>query len=110
MNRVKKNDTVRVIAGKDRGTSERPKEGRVIRVYPKQDRVLVEGVNRATKHTQLRTGGRGAQEGGISHEEAPIPLSNVMPVCPSCGAPTRVGTRVVDGARTRYCRKCESEF
>lgn len=110
MERVKRNDTVRVIAGKDRGTKDRPRDGRVIRVYPKSGRVLVEGVNRATKHTQLRTGRRGAQEGGITHEEVPIPLSNVMPICPSCGEPTRVGTRVVDEARTRYCRKCDSEF
>ena len=110
MNRIKKNDTVRVIAGKDRGTKDKPKDGRVIRVYPKQDRVLVEGVNRATKHTQVRTGRRGAQEGGISHEEVPIPASNVMPVCPSCGVPTRVGSREVDGQRTRFCRKCDSEF
>ena len=110
MNRIKRNDTVRVIAGKDRGPKDRPRDGRVIRVYPKTGRVLVEGVNRATKHTQLRTGSRGAQEGGITHEEMPIPLSNVMPICPSCGEPTRVGTREVAGQRARYCRKCDSEF
>lgn len=110
MNRIKKNDTVRVIAGKDRGTKDRPKDGRVIRVYPKTDRVLVEGVNRATKHARVTTGRRGAQEGGITHEEVPIPASNVMPVCPACGVPTRVGSRTVDGQRTRVCRKCDSEF
>jgi len=110
MERVRKNDTVRVISGKDRGTKQRPKEGRVIRVYPKSERVLVEGVNRATKHAPVRTGRRGAQEGGITHEEMPIHVSNVMPVCPSCTTPTRVGTREVDGQRTRFCRKCDSEF
>jgi large subunit ribosomal protein L24 len=110
MNRIRHNDTVRVVAGKDKGTKDRPTEGRVIRVYPKDDRVLIEGVNRATKHRPLRTSRRGGQEGGITHEEVSVHASNVMPVCPSCGAPTRVGTRVVDGRRERFCRKCDSEF
>ncbi len=105
MQRVKRNDTVRVIAGKDTG-----KEGRVVRVYPSAERVMVEGVNRATKHQRIQRTRRGAQEGGITHEEVPLHLSNVMPVCPSCGAATRVGTRETDGQRVRYCRKCDSEF
>jgi len=105
MNRVKRDDTVRVISGKDAG-----KEGRVVRVYPDRDKVMVEGVNRMTKHKRVGRTRAGAMEGGITHEEAPIHVSNVMPVCPSCGKPTRVGTRVVDGKRVRYCRKCESEF
>ncbi len=105
MNRVKRNDTVRVVTGKDAG-----REGRVVRVWPKTGKVMVEGVNRATKHQRIQTTRRGAQEGGITHEEMPLPLSNVMPICPSCGAPTRVGTREVDGQRTRFCRKCDSEF
>lgn len=105
MQRIKKNDTVRVIAGKDRG-----KEGRVVQVYPRDDRVLVEGINVATKHRRMQTTRAGGQEGGIVHEEMPLHSSNVMPVCPSCDQPTRVGTTVVDGTRTRYCRKCESEF
>lgn len=105
MQRVKRNDTVRVISGKDAG-----KEGRVVRVLPARERVMVEGVNRVTKHTRVQRTRRGAQEGGITHEEAPIHLSNVMPVCPKCGAATRVGARVVDGKKTRFCRKCDSEF
>jgi large subunit ribosomal protein L24 len=105
MQRVKRNDTVRVLSGKDAG-----KEGRVVRVFLKSDRVLVEGVNRVTKHRRMRTTRTGAQEGGIVHEEAPLHASNVMPVCPSCGAPTRVGARVVDGRKSRICRKCDSEF
>jgi large subunit ribosomal protein L24 len=105
MERVKRNDTVRVISGKDAG-----KEGRVVRVYPQRDRVMVEGINVATKHERVRTSRRGAQEGGISHVEVPLHLSNVMPVCPSCGAPTRVGARTVADKKVRYCKKCESEF
>lgn len=105
MQRVRRNDTVRVLSGKDAG-----KEGRVVRVYPKDDRVMVEGINRVTKHQRVRTTRTGAQEGGLVHEEVPIHLSNVMPVCPSCGAPTRVGARVVDDQKTRFCRRCDSEF
>lgn len=105
MKRVKRDDTVRVISGKDAG-----KEGRVVRVYPERDKVMVEGVNRMTKHSRLARTRAGAMEGGITHEEAPIHVSNVMPICPSCGKPTRVGSRIVDDKRVRYCRKCESEF
>jgi large subunit ribosomal protein L24 len=104
MQRVKRNDTVKVIAGKDAG-----RQGRVVRVYPRSDRVMVEGVNRVTKHERTRTTRQG-QQGGISTQEAPIHLSNVMPICPSCGEPTRVGSRIVDEKRTRYCRKCDAEF
>ena len=105
MQRVKKNDEVRVISGKDAG-----KEGRVVRVYPEADRVLVEGVNRMTKHTRQQMTRGGGSSGGIIHEEAPVHLSNVMPVCPSCGKAVRVGTKVVDGKRVRACRKCDAEF
>jgi large subunit ribosomal protein L24 len=105
MQRVKKNDEVRIISGKDAG-----KEGRVIRVYPERERVLVEGVNRMTKHTKQTMTRRGGQEGGISHEEAPVHMSNVMPVCPSCGHAVRVGTKVIDGKRVRACRNCDSDF
>lgn len=105
MQRVRREDIVRVISGKDAG-----KEGRVIRVYPRDDRVMIEGVNRMTKHRRLQRDRSGGQEGGITHEETPLRLSKVMPVCPSCGEAVRVGVRVVAGERTRVCRKCESEF
>jgi len=105
MNRVKKNDMVKVISGKDAG-----KEGRVVRVYLGRERVMVEGVNRVTKHQRIGRTRAGAMEGGITHEEAPIHMSNVMPICPSCGKPTRVGSKILEGKRVRYCRKCESEF
>jgi large subunit ribosomal protein L24 len=105
MERVKRNDTVKVISGKDKG-----KEGRVVRVYPKQGRVFVEGVNVATKHKRVAQTRQGAQEGGIIHEEVPIQLSNVMPVCPKCDLPTRVGAKVINNEKVRFCRRCEAEF
>ncbi len=107
MERVKKNDTVRVISGKDAG-----KEGRVVQVYRSRERVMVEGVNRITKHQRQRATRTGAREGGLIHEEAPIHLSNVMPICPKCGRPTRTGSRVVEGKRARVCKRpdCGSEF
>jgi hypothetical protein len=66
--------------------------------------VFVEGVNVATKHRRVQQTRRGAQEGGIIHEEVPIELSNVMPICPSCNEPTRVGAKNGDD-KVRYCRK-----
>jgi large subunit ribosomal protein L24 len=102
---VKRNDTVKVISGKDKG-----KEGRVVRVYHDRGKVFVEGVNVATKHRRIAQTRQGAQEGGIIHEEVPIQLSNVMPICPSCDVPTRVGAKIVDNKKVRYCRKCDSEF
>ncbi|MBD0292124.1 MAG: 50S ribosomal protein L24 [Jiangellaceae bacterium] len=71
--RIKKGDTVVVVAGKDKGAI-----GTVLAAYPKQERVLVEGVNRITKHTKVVRSARGAKSGGIVHQEAPIHVSNVM--------------------------------
>jgi large subunit ribosomal protein L24 len=105
MQRIKKDDTVKVISGKDAG-----KEGRVVRVYPKRERVMIEGVNRVTKHQRQQRTRAGAQEGGIVHEEAPIHMSNVMPICPSCDTPARVGTKIINGERHRVCKRCDSEF
>jgi large subunit ribosomal protein L24 len=105
MQRVRRDDQVQVISGKDAG-----KTGRVLRVWPKRDRVLVEGLNLATKHQRVQRTRSGAQEGGIVQEEAPIHLSNVMPICGSCDKPTRVGSRVVDGVRVRVCRACDGEL
>jgi large subunit ribosomal protein L24 len=97
--KVKKGDTVLVIAGKDRGA-----KGRVIAAYPKLDKVLVEGVNRVKKHTRIRTTQRGAKTGGIVTQEAPIHVSNVM-VVDSDGKPTRVGYRLDDnGQKIRVAR------
>lgn len=105
MQRVRRDDRVRVIAGKDRG-----KEGRVLQVWPRDERVMVEGINIATKHRRVQRTRAGAQEGGIVHEEMPLHLSNVLPICGSCGEPTRVGTRIVAEQKVRVCRKCDAEF
>jgi large subunit ribosomal protein L24 len=105
---IKKDDNVRVMAGKDRG-----KTGRVIHVLPKEGRVMVDGVARAKKAT--RTGGRGKQgqqlqQGGIIDTELFIDISNVQLVCKTCGQPTRVGHRVDGDTKVRVCRKCEAEL
>jgi large subunit ribosomal protein L24 len=97
--KVKKGDTVVVIAGKDKGA-----KGKVIAAYPRQDKVLVEGVNRIKKHTRISTTQRGAKTGGIVTQEAPIHVSNVM-VLDSDGKPTRVGYRIDDnGQKVRIAR------
>ena len=98
--KVKKGDTVLVIAGKDKGA-----KGRVIAAYPRLDKILVEGVNRVKKHERIRTTQRGAKTGGIVTQEAPINVSNVM-VVDSDGKPTRVGYRTNDdGKRVRVSRR-----
>ena len=103
--KVKKGDTVLVIAGKDKGA-----KGKVIQAYPDRDRVLVEGVNRIKKHTRVTQNQRGAQSGGIITTEAPIHVSNVM-VCDSDGKPTRVGKKVgEDGKRVRISKRSGKEI
>jgi large subunit ribosomal protein L24 len=98
--KVRKGDTVVVIAGKDKGA-----KGKVIQAYPENNRVLVEGVNRIKKHTRISQTQRGAQSGGIVTQEAPIHVSNVM-VVDSDGKPTRVGYRTNDdGRRVRVSRR-----
>ena len=98
--KVKKGDTVLVIAGKDKGA-----KGKVIQAYPTRDRVLVEGVNRIKKHTRITTTQRGAQTGGIVTQEASIHVSNVM-VVDSDNKPTRVGYRKdEDGRSVRIARR-----
>jgi large subunit ribosomal protein L24 len=99
MNRVRRGDLVEVIAGKDKG-----KRGKVLRVYPKKDRVLVQGVNIVKKHMRQRSADI---PGGIIEMEAPIHLSNVMPVCSKCNRGVRVGFKILeDGTKMRICRKC----
>jgi large subunit ribosomal protein L24 len=103
---VKKGDTVRIRSGKDRGA-----QGKVLVTSPKTSKVIVEGVNRVTKHTKVQSTTRGAQEGGIVHQEAPIDVSNVQVVCPQCGEPSRIGYRKgEDGRSVRVCRKCNQDI
>jgi large subunit ribosomal protein L24 len=98
--KVKKGDTVLVIAGKDKGA-----RGKVIQAYPERDRVLVEGVNRIKKHTKVSTTQRGAKSGGIVTQEAPIHISNVQ-VVDGDNKPTRIGKRVnEEGRNVRVARR-----
>jgi large subunit ribosomal protein L24 len=94
---VKKGDKVMVISGKDKG-----KQGVVLASYPKKDRVLVEGVNVVKKHSKPS---QANPQGGILSQEAPIHVSNVMPLDPKSGEPTRVGFKVVDGKKVRVAKK-----
>ncbi len=103
--KVRRGDSVRVMTGKDRG-----KEGRILAVFPSDQRIIIEGVNMMKRHLKLRAArGRSGQEGGIISKEAPVHVSNVQIVCPTCG-PTRVGYKVGDGTKTRVCRKCGGEL
>jgi len=102
MNRIKKGDTVEVIAGDDRGV-----RSTVLRVMPKDDRVVVSKVNVITKHQRPVRAGRSQTQAGRIQFEAPIHISNVMLVCPHCDAATRVGYRVLEDQRkVRVCRAC----
>lgn len=106
MQRIKKGDTVEVIAGKDKGV-----RGAVLRVIPKKDRVVIERVNVVKKHQKPVQAGRGQVKPGIIEFEAPIHLSNVMIVCTQCSEKTRVGYRVTeDGRKVRVCRKCGADI
>ena len=98
--KVKKGDTVIVVAGKDKGA-----KGKVINAYPDKDRVMVEGVNRIKKHTRISANQRGAKTGGIVTQEAAVHVSNVM-VVDNDGKPTRVGYRKdEDGRSVRVARR-----
>jgi large subunit ribosomal protein L24 len=114
--KVKKGDVVHILRGKDAG-----KEGRVLEALPKQGRVVVENINIVKRHRRPRPiqnttglGGSGMTPGGIIDLPAPLPVSNVMVVCPVCGKPSRVGTieRVVKDktVRVRVCKRCGEEI
>lgn len=96
---IRKNDTVLVIAGKDKG-----KKGRVRFAYPKKERLLVEGVNFVKKHSRAQGA---VKQAGIIEREAPIHISNVMLLCNKCNKPARVGSRVLaDERKVRFCLSC----
>jgi large subunit ribosomal protein L24 len=103
---VRKGDRVRVITGKDKGG-----EGRVIQAFPKEDKVLVEGVNRIKKHTKITSTQRGAQSGGIVTQEAPVHVSNVQVICSNCSKPARIGHRRNENDQSvRVCRRCGGDI
>jgi large subunit ribosomal protein L24 len=98
---IRKNDTVVVTAGRDRG-----KRGRVLRILPEKNRLIVEGVNMIKRHTRPNPAKQ--VKGGIVEREASLHASNVQLVCPECGASTRIGRKTLeDGRKVRVCRKCE---
>ena len=96
---VKKGDTVYILSGKDEG-----RKGKILKVFPSDNRVLVESVNMVVKHKKPRQ----TNPGGIIRQEAPVHVSNVMLVCEKCKAPTKVGRRVLEnGEKVRVCKKCD---
>ena len=97
--KVRKNDTVMVITGRDRG-----KTGKILRLLPARGRVIVERLNMVKRHTKPRGA---ASPGGIVEREAPLDVSNVMLLCDRCNAPVRIGYKFgADGSRARICRRC----
>jgi large subunit ribosomal protein L24 len=96
---VKKNDTVKVIAGKEKG-----KTGKVLKILVKKDRAVVEKVTYIQRHQRP---GPHSRQGGIVEKEGPIHVANLMVVCSKCGDPARLGRKMLeDGNRVRYCKKC----
>lgn len=100
---VKVNDFVYVRTGKDRAQT-----GKVKAVYPKTNRVVVEGVNMVTKHNKPSAKN---QAGGITHQEGSINASNVMLICPNCKKPSKTGRRYLEnGTKVRFCKACDGEI
>jgi large subunit ribosomal protein L24 len=98
--KLKKGDFVQVIKGKDKG-----KKGRILKIFYKENRVLVEGINFVKKHTRPKAVDR---QGGIIQVEKPISISNVNFFCLKCSKPTRLGIKFLeDGSKVRYCKKCK---
>ena len=95
--KIRKDDTVQVIAGKDKG-----KRGAVVRVIAKKDAVIVSGINMVKKAMRKRSQ---QDQGGIAEIEAPLNISNVAIVCKKCG-PTKIGFKIDGDKKTRVCRKC----
>lgn len=100
MAKIKKNDIVFVLTGKDRG-----KTGKVLTVFPERNRAIVEGVNFVKRHIRRR---REEQQAGIITREAPIELSNLALFCRRCNRPTKVGFSILkDGTKSRFCKRCK---
>jgi large subunit ribosomal protein L24 len=100
---IRKDDTVVVLSGKDKG-----KKGKVLETSPKEQKVIVEGINMVTKHVKPR---RQGETGGILKAEGAMYAAKVMVVCPSCGKPTRVAHKVLEnGTKKRACKKCGATF
>jgi len=102
--KIKKNDQVLVLAGKDRGA-----RGRVMRVLSTPGKAVVEHVNMVKRHT--RPNPQQGIQGGILEKEGPVQISNLMVICPECGEPSRLGRKVLeDGRSQRVCKSCGATF
>ena len=102
--KIRKDDKVVVTAGKDKG-----KVGKVLKILPKKDRVLVEKVNMIKRHTKANPYAQ--TPGGIVEKEAPLHVSNVALMCDACAKATRVGyKRTADGKKVRFCKKCNEDI
>jgi len=99
---IKKNDTVIVLSGKDKG-----KKGKVLEAMPDSGKLVVEGINVATCHVKPKKEG---EAGGIVRREIPMYAAKVMRVCPKCGKPTRPAFKLADGKKIRVCKKCGAEI
>jgi len=102
MKRIRKGDRVQVVAGNDRG-----KIGRVLDVFAEKERIIVERVHMIKRHQRAT---QQMREPGIVEREGTIHMSNVMPICPECDEPTRIGFTVVDGKKMRRCKRCGEIF
>jgi large subunit ribosomal protein L24 len=100
--KIKKNDNVMIISGKDRG-----KSGKVLEVFPKENKIRVEGINLRKKHTRPK---RQGQKGQVILVPLPVSASAAMLICPSCNKPRRAGYKVFENKKSRVCKKCGSEI
>jgi len=101
MANIKKNDIVKILAGRDNG-----KTGKVLTIFPKKMKALVQGINMVKKHSRRQSNDQ--QQGGIVHKESLINISNLMIVCQKCSRPTRIGfNKLSDGTKVRICKKCK---
>jgi large subunit ribosomal protein L24 len=104
MSNIKKNDKVKVLAGKEKGRT-----GKVLKVLADKEAAIVERLNMVKRHT--RACGSAGKQGGIIEKEAPIKLAKLMLVCPKCSKNSRTGTKVLDdGSRVRFCKKCNEQL
>jgi len=99
--KIKSGDKVLMLVGKDKG-----KIGKVMKVFPKKNKVVVEGLNLCKKHYRPR---REGEKGEIVEISRPVDVSNVALICPNCEKPTRVGYRFENGKKVRYCKKCKGK-
>ena len=100
--KIKKGDTVVIISGKDRG-----RKGKVLKAFPEELKILVEGINLKKKHVRPK---REGEKGQIVQIPAPVQISNLKVICPKCGKATRVGYKIIDKKKYRICKKCQKEI